>query len=394
MTYSNLYIRRKSIIYMLLLFPFFELYSLEMLIGKGIFPEIIKVVTYVYVLFRMIIAAYAICAHFYEKKKINNVTIWGIMLFVFMLVLSSWMNGSVYLTYITGAFTYIGFAFLLNKLIKDSYQDVIVGGMILFGIYSVLNFVTTLLFPNGFFNARDKAEAVYFLGSKNSSYYYYLILLLLVSIHTLYKKEKIRNWHMIYVILLMISAFVCRSSNTLMCLFIIFAYYFIAVYGKILLKFLDWKILCIAIVFISLLIMFGANSEFVYRVVTSLGRDMSFSGRDYLWEQALEQFVDEPLWGNGVFSTFVLKTGVIATHAHNLFLDLLAKHGGITLLSFFMLIGSVFLSIGKEKDKSMRYMKGVFLFVILLHNVFDDCSVFFTIFYFVILSYIDKRENI
>lgn len=393
MFYNNFSIRRKSLIYILLLFPFFELYSLEMIIAKGVFPEIFKIITYVYVLLRMGISAYAICAHLYERRTIESRSTWWLLLFVSLLVVSSAINGSVYLTYITGAFTYVGFTILLNKMLQESYEDLVFGGMVLFGMYAVINFVTTLLFPNGFFHALNKAEAVYFLGSKNSSYYYLLIFLLLFSVYSLEKNHKLCNGHLIWTLFFMLSAFVCRSSNTLICLFIVFVYYFIAIYGKLLLKFLDWKILSITIVLIVLLIMFGNNSELVYKVVTALGRDMSFSGRDYLWEQVFELFGENPIWGNGIYTTFTLKTGVVATHAHNLYLDLLAKHGVVTLLSFLALIVSAFVSVGKETDKNLRYMKGLFLFVILLHNVFDDCSVYFTIFCFSILSCAIKRKK-
>lgn len=379
---NTLYVKRKCMIYVLLLLPFFELYSLEMFAAKGVFPAVIKVITTLCSLGRIGITGYLVCDYLYRRRLPSLITTWGMGLFCLSCITASFLNGSLYLQYIVGNITYIGLALLCEKMMRNSVEDFHKACLILFGFYSMIGAVTIYLFPNGFFNAATKAEAVYFLGSKNSSFFYFMILLFFYYYESQRKKGRLPKFGGIVCIALLFAVKICDSSSSLMCLLLILAGYLVIKYGQRFYKFLNAKLLFVFCILLTLFIIFSANHVVIKTIVEMVGRNTSYSGRDKLWEQAMEMFMENPFIGNGIFSEFQLATGVWATHAHDVYLDWLAKFGIFPLVIFLVTTLMILHKCAKSKNKKMVNLIGIFLFVLYLHNIFDDVSMYIVVLLF------------
>ena len=128
-------------------------------------------------------------------------------------------------------------------------------------------------------------------------------------------------------------------------------------------------------------------------LLSSLGRNASFTGRDTLWQQAIDYFRANPLFGSGENLVFTLKSGDVTNHAHSQYLNRLAKYG---LVPFVFLAGS--LAVLTERMTSARRtllmnLIGSCLIVYLLHMSFDDYSYNFFLLTVMIANYIASGNS-
>ena len=237
MQLKNIEIKRKSVIYALLLIPFFELFTYELMIGKNVFPQVFSVITTFFSLTRILITCILVAQFIYCRRIPQMITTWGIAGYSFVCVLVSILNGSVYLTYIIGSLSYIGLALLCEKMIQDSLDCFNEACILLFGFYSIVGALSIYLMPYGLLKSETKMYAIYFLGSKNSSYFYFVIYVYFLLFDSLKKKGKVTRFTGIISCLLLGAVVVCDSSNSLLCLLVIFAYYVVLMCGYNLYKF-------------------------------------------------------------------------------------------------------------------------------------------------------------
>ena len=107
-------------------------------------------------------------------------------------------------------------------------------------------------------------------------------------------------------------------------------------------------ILKISIMVAMLLPVINITSSFLNEIITNIfGKNLTFSGRRYIWDYALQKLSTHPIRGNGFNSTeYLLKDKVIpiyervASHTHNGFLELFLQTGliGVILLISIIII--------------------------------------------------------
>lgn len=373
----NIGLNKKSVINALLLIPFFELYTFELLIGRNIFPQFFGLLTTLFSVSRIIITAIIVADYLFRRKWPAMITVWGIAGYSIACILVSIINGSVYFTYIIGSFSYIGLVLLCEKMVSESVSAFIKANVLLFGFYSIVNALLTFVMPDGFFNAVFKMNAVYFLGSKNAAYFYYLFFIYFYVVDSLREKKRPPQFSIPILLALMVSVYLCDSSNALACLFILFVYLIALYFGGGIYKLANAKILFGLNVFTAWFIVATTNNSFIQKIVELLGRNATYSGRDVQWQQALRMFAANPLLGNGIFSRFQLRDGTWSGHAHSVYLDMLAKYGILPFLIFVLTFVLILFKYTKCKDKKIVNFTGIALFSVLLHNVFDVTSVYF-----------------
>lgn len=114
------------------------------------------------------------------------------------------------------------------------------------------------------------------------------------------------------------------------------------------------------------------TSPFLDRIIkTFFGKTLTFSGRTYIWNYALDKLVSNPLLGNGFNSThYLLENKIIpsyervAAHTHNGFLELFLQSGFIGLLLGVIIILIAFrytFKINKKEGDIIRIYFIVFM---------------------------------
>lgn len=362
--------------YFICLLPFFELFTLEMLIARGILAQPLGLLTTVLSVARLLISAWMILGVLFRNIFSVTYTTWGIAIFSVARVISGLINGSFYIGMIIAAISYIGFVLLCEQMIYESKESFYKALGMLFGIFAILGAVSVWLFPNGFFYAGSKAEAVYLLGSKNSSFAYFLVFLLLWNLYSLRENQKLPRYGGIAILLFAVTEGICDSSNAILCLIILLFFFLLIKHNKKIYKCCTPLLLELAVVFMGIFIIFGSTSEFVGNILNALGRDFTFSGRNVLWRQAINILMANPLFGAGANQEFVLATGAVANHAHCFYLDTFAKYGILCFGTVAVMITCVMYRLSKLKKDRLLIMTGVFVFVYLVHCITEDASIY------------------
>lgn len=398
-------LNKRCIKYSMVLIPYFELFTFSMLEERGIAVALFSFLGILFSLSRTLISTYYIFNQVFFKgsiRKQHNYLWAAVLVFGMSLIISSSFNKSIYLSYLLGVYNYIGFAAACSSILYKDELLFMKSGAVIFGILSLMGSFSIFLFPNGFFNASSKAGAVYLLGSKNSSFYYYIMFImfyLYLKIKGLdYKHYKIKfidkkyDFFLIYLIIFIGSALICKSSNTLICLLIVLVYYIFFFYRYKIQKLMNpYIVFCfIGIVFYFLL--FNKDNNILEPLLEFFGRTSSYSGRDDIWEQAIEIIKEHWLAGNGIGSEFYLPSGVYTTHAHNWYLDIITKYGIIPLILFaFYLICHMVNLWGNHQYKINSFIV-LIISILLIHSMFDDISLYIFIIVFVVMEYQERSK--
>lgn len=369
---------RDKLKYILMMLPFFEPYSISMMSESSF---IWMVIGLLFTAGRYLVSLYVIVEYLINKKKHFSMVGYMCIVFVLARIFASTINGSLYIMFLLSMFTYIGIILICEKLIWGEEPELFFDVLIeLFGFFSIIGVLSIIAFPNGFNHADTKAEALYFLGSKNSSFYYFFAFLTAWILKSAYNKRIKNEKQTLYTIgffLIIIGAsFICDSSNSVASIGLLFCFYLLVRCSDTLFKLTSPQALFVVIIVVTLLLLLKGNIPLFNNAFSLLGRSSTISGRDYIWSEQLPLISKNPIWGNGIIVETVLKSGSIATHAHNFYLDTLVKFGVVSLLSLLVLILAAIRNVSKMKNFRFKVLFAGVLFCMLLHNVFDDISLY------------------
>jgi O-antigen ligase len=93
----------------------------------------------------------------------------------------------------------------------------------------------------------------------------------------------------------------------------------------------------------------------------------SISSRLAFWKHAFNQFLDSPLFGDGLGLLYPIYHGKLLPHAHNFYLSVLGEMG-LVGASCMLLIGMTTIAARKKLSTSTRTA----LFALLIWNLFDE----------------------
>lgn len=124
-----------------------------------------------------------------------------------------------------------------------------------------------------------------------------------------------------------------------------------------------------------LLPLMNLSSSFFNKIIVALfNKTMTFSGRKYIWDFALDNLLENPFIGSGFNSTdYLFRDKVvpiydrIAAHSHNGFLDVFLQSG---LIGVVLIIGIIYISFKQidKFDKTEARLIRVYLIVFIIFN--------------------------
>lgn len=147
-------------------------------------------------------------------------------------------------------------------------------------------------------------------------------------------------------------------------------------------------ILIVAATFIAV-IFFTTKSNMLQDISAWFGKDITFNGRTGIWAIAVDYIVKHPVIGMGPVLIFDMGWGVNMTHAHCLYLNIMAHNGIFALL----LIGVIVWSSLKKPDVklSQAYCS---LFLYLIGSIVEVYSLNSLLLFCVVLGcYNSNRRN-
>ena len=146
-------------------------------------------------------------------------------------------------------------------------------------------------------------------------------------------------------------------------------------------KLVNMKTLLIAYFGCTLLIVYAGMIPPLRTVIQDvLHKDITFSGRTYIWESCIKMISFHPIIGYGNFdSGWIIKWNGIMRNAHNLFFDIMIQGGIVLLIGYLLFLLTVFITASDKKNKKSQLLLVLLfcLFVVMLCESFIDNNYIF-----------------
>ena len=322
---------------------------------------------------------------------------------IFLLVLHNKKYSKI-INYILGYFVILLISTLISKgdisnTLLGIYQNIMLCLLVDYGINKdkvlflnalefvlsslvILNFLSILFFPNGMYINMSGYDENWFLGYKNSHILYIIPLLLISFLKDYNSKRKLGAKSYLYIILSISSTVLSKNSTGLFGLFIIILF---LVLKKFLINIKWFNIKNYFLLYIFLfffIIVFRLQNLFSFLIVDVLQRNLTFTGRTYIWDAVLEKIKQNKFLGYGNM-TFKYNNYIYSTH--NSILEITYKTGYIGLLFYFLILIKTIKEISFLPQSNIKYVISIMLFSLFMMMLTEGYTLIYYLYIFVIV---------
>lgn len=155
----------------------------------------------------------------------------------------------------------------------------------------------------------------------------------------------------------------------------------------------------IANIFIYIyIIILRADNIITKLIVKALGKNMTFSGRTYIWDETIKRIKESPILGNGIqfreFRLNIKSTG--AANAHNLGIETAYRGGVLGCIALLIYILISIKDIFNVSDIKIKGVLTIFVFCFLLDSLFEAhpdivTIITFSLIYFISALFIENK---
>lgn len=257
-----------------------------------------------------------------------------------------------------------------------------------------LNLFSILINPNGIYGEGIYGSYKYFLGYDNYSALFVSLGMIIVLIYNYIKNKKISIIGILTIIIVNVGNIITWVATSVVAVLIatllilvIFFLKFKAI-DKILDRVLNIKSLLIGvIIFFFIIVLFRLQDSFSHIIVDILHKDLTFTGRTFIWDKALQQFFSSPFLGIGMLNYNVrLNSAINIYHAHNLILNILMESGIIGVSLYFYLFIYLSKKLNKIKGKNLHRLICIGFLVYFIITFFDVLEFSHTFYILIVIA--------
>ena len=238
-----------------------------------------------------------------------------------------------------------------------------------FFILLLINFITIILFPGGFYLNSSGYSGNYFLGYDNNLITYIFPALALSFTNSLNKNGKIVLKSIFLLIISFCSIIFTWSATGIVSMVIMIALFLVYTINKK--DFPIKKYIVVALILFIGIVFLRFQNIFSFIIEGWLKKDLTFTRRTYIWDIFISEIKKSILIGHGIVDSKYLILTLNAGHAHNYFLQILYQ-GGLLTLSMFL--GFFFSAINKVKNCNEKKYVGIVIFAYLISFIFEAYS--------------------
>ena len=315
------------------------------------------------------------CSFTKKSKVINLVVIYHIYL-----ILITLFNKGDIKSIIKDACIFIGLSILVDIMIKNRPCDLIKVLLAILEIEVIVNLLTIILVPEGLY------ETIYFknnffLGYDNQNINIVLPCLIFAYLHHAYTCSVFTRINLLFVIIVTgITEIMIWSGASLVILVIVNVVMLFNLYDNV--RFFNAKnYLIINIEAFILMVLLKLQRIFEFLIVGILGKNLTLSGRIYIWDRTITLILQNPLFGYGVeynegrASKYALRTlyhtssklaSFAGLHAHNRFLETTYRGGIILLVIYIFILFVAFKSLKRNEKTNCAKVIAIGLFAYLM----------------------------
>lgn len=357
----------------IILFSFFK---------PGYFEEFPKVNTF-FNIFTIICSLIALILYL-KNNKISKLQLL-IITYILILLLSTAINGQDIVYFFTQYIPIAGISLFTEYAIKKDSHCFFKAFSLLMFLEILFNTISVYLFPYGMYGTGIYGSYDYFMGYDNYSAEILVIGLGMIFLNSYINKNKIGVIPILASLLMIYSYFTTKPATPLFALIIEILLMIIAftLRRKKSLKFINYKLfLIIWIILFLALIVFQVQDLFSWLIVDIMNKDLTFTGRTFIWERCFDYFASSPIFGNGVIN-FNVRTALVGIyHAHSTILNVLIEGGLIGLIVYFSILMYAGKGLKECKDKSLMKIVTIMffaIFILKLMDVFKADSIFYVL---------------
>lgn len=290
-----------------------------------------------------------------------------IILFESSLLFSTILHQGDYWKLAVSCGSVIGVCILTELSIKVDPRRALHSLYVLCALWTWINFFTLFLFPNGMYE--DIYTQNYFLGYYNS---FIVVLLPGVCLGVLLrqiegKKPGAQVWLLFAACAFTIFKMWSATSIIGILMLSVYLLFFCGKERFAGLMNMRTYLLCAAALFTGIILL-RVQDAFSFIIVDLLHKDLTFTGRTFIWDRALAYFWASPVFGWGIENDALISLKIGAFHAHNYYLDLMYKGGlaAILLFTALLMVCSVLLMRLQHEPMARTLSFVLFDFLIML----------------------------
>lgn len=299
--------------------------------------------------------AAAVTLLYFMRMKMSKFTL-SFVIYSIMLIISCAMGEySAVKNFIRIYHGIIAIVLLLDVGIRyDSKTVINVLEKVLF-ILVAINFTTILIYPNGLYETSLYSNN-WFLQYDNLHIMVYFPAILVSLINNNLKNRKNSIITILLFLMISYSVFYCFSANTTFAYSVFIIY---TIFGTLIDKSRIFNarsyFLAFIVMFLSIVV-FRVQKVFSWLIVDIFHKNLTFTGRTYIWDTVLMYIKEKPFLGYGLENSgiYSLKLGSpYYAHAHNTIYDIIYKGGIISLIAFIYMMSIPIKKLYQNKDNKI-----------------------------------------
>lgn len=318
-----------------------------------------------------IIAASIAILILYLINGVFSKYMFAVITFEGVLTLSTIINSGDMYSLISNVVKIISICMLVELGIHDDPKGLVRAFVWVLGIECIINAITVFLFPDGMYTS-DTVIGIhhiirkenYFLGYDNLHIVYLLPFLVCFWIYSIYM-QRVKIMTMIYMVLVSLSVFICRSATSVIVITIFFLLALLSE-NRLTKNRIDLKKGILVIAFLFLILVIFRLQKIFAGFFDILNKDITFTERTPVWDAALRLFRVKPMLGYGQQTELYDFVALGGPHTHDWYLHVLYQMGvvGLGLLIYILLQINKSLSECKNKKYGNILSVGIFSFLI------------------------------
>lgn len=367
----------QKIIYLIILLPFFEVPYLM---------ENYPISSKIYFVLFIVASIYCLIKVFRKKSYSKNINY--LIIFLFILLASTYLNSKDISSCINYISKLLVFSLIVdNEINNNNNNNFIKSIILLLTVLIIINLYTILKYPEGLYVTASGFYQNWFLGYKNTHILFMFPAILFSFLYSYKSKGKLTLPSYLILALSFLSTILVNNSTGITGLSLILAF----IIFKNLFK--NYKIFNITtymitsiIIFLSIVI-FKVQNIFSFLIVDILDKDITFTGRIYIWDKALDFISLKPLLGYGNVN-FQYTSTVLSTH--NMILGILFNVGIIGLIFLLIFLVKSFKKLWVYRKYEVSSFVSIFFFAYFIMMLMESYNMKYFI-YLLVIPYSIKQ---
>lgn len=312
-------------------------------------------------------------------------------------ILSSLINGTSYTDW-GSTLNVFGISIFTYLALRQSPKAFFKGGSLLLGSYVVINTLTVFLFPNGMY-ASSMYTMNFFLSYRTAWFVFYLEAAFLCLLNNeLYPSKEAKSWLVFVLVCEYLSMIKVWTATGLLC--ITLGLLLVYLWKKKRIPSFSVKaIILVEMVLCAIIVLFHMQEKFSFLIVGILKKDITFSQRVRIWNNAINAVLKSPWIGYGAMNTSraVSILGYGVNHAHCYYLNTALYYGIIGLGLGLYTIYYAFSGQATNKiEQSVEYINlGMLISLMTAFQVESMMSIgYYLCMMYIVVAYLNSKKQL